>query len=90
VAESTIHAVAGLGAVGRAVIDELIGRGLPVRAIALLALVNPTLRAVREQQYQREAPWVVDHSKFARAFGAEVTPHGEAIKATIDWYATAG
>ena len=63
---------------------------LPSVLLALLALVNPTLRAVREQQYQREAPWVVDHSKFARAFSAQVTPHGEAIRATIDWYAKAG
>ena len=45
-------------------------RVLPSALLALLALASPTLRAVREQQYQREAPWVVDHSKFARAFGA--------------------
>ena len=31
--EPNLHVVAGLGAVGRAVISELIGRGLPVRAI---------------------------------------------------------
>jgi hypothetical protein len=45
---------------------------------------------VKEQQYQRTAPWVVDHSKFARAFGAQATPHTEAISATIDWFAKAG
>ncbi len=33
-AEQNLHVVAGLGAVGRAVIDELVGRGLPVRTIA--------------------------------------------------------
>lgn len=32
--EPELHLVAGLGAVGRAVINELVGRGLPVRAIA--------------------------------------------------------
>jgi nucleoside-diphosphate-sugar epimerase len=62
---------------------------LPQILLSVLALVNPTLRAVREQQYQREAPWVVDHSKFARAFGAEVTPHVEAIAATLAWFAQA-
>lgn len=32
--EPEVYAVAGLGPVGRAVIDELVARGLPVRAIA--------------------------------------------------------
>jgi len=47
---------------------------LPSFLLAGLALVNPMLRAVREQQYQRTAPWVVDHSRFARALGAHPTP----------------
>lgn len=61
-------------------------RVVPSALLAVMALFNPTLRAVREQQYQREAPWVVDHSKFARAFGADVTPHRDAIAATLAWY----
>jgi len=52
-------------------------------------MVNPTLRAVREQRFQLEQPWVVDHSKFAGTFGAQVTPHPEAIRATLDWFAVA-
>ncbi len=51
-------------------------RAMPSAMLTVLALLSPTLRAVREQQYQREAPWVVDHTKFARAFGAHVTPTG--------------
>jgi hypothetical protein len=47
------------------------------------------LRAVREQQYQRLAPWVVDHAKYARAFGVEVTPHRAAVEATVRWFASA-
>lgn len=62
----------------------------PAWLLALLAKVNPTIRAVREQRFQVEQPWVVDHSKFARAFGAHVTPHAEAIRATLDWFAAAG
>ena len=61
-------------------------RTMPAALLAMAALVSPVLRAVKEQQYQREAPWVVDHSKFARAFGADVTPHREAIAATVDWF----
>ena len=62
---------------------------IPSALLTVAALLSPTLRAVKEQQYQRQAPWIVDHSKFARAFGAEVTPHAEAITATLDWFAKA-
>ena len=48
--------------------------------------MNPTLRAVKEQQYQRDRSWVVDHTRFARAFGAEVTPHVDAIALTLAWW----
>lgn len=58
----------------------------PEWAMSLIALFNPTMRAVKEQSYQRTGPWVVDHSKFARAFGAHPTPHREAIRQTLEWY----
>jgi nucleoside-diphosphate-sugar epimerase len=60
---------------------------VPPLLLRLLAVVSGTMRAVREQQYQREAPWIVDHSKFAAAFGGCVTPHAEAVDATVEWYA---
>jgi nucleoside-diphosphate-sugar epimerase len=65
-------------------------RVMPSPLLTIAALVSPTLRAVREQQYQREHPWVVDHSKFARAFGEQVTPHGEAIARTLEWWRSEG
>ena len=58
----------------------------PKLGMTLLALVNPVMRAVKEQLYQSEQPVVVDHSKYARAFGVEVTPHREAIRQTLDWF----
>lgn len=61
-------------------------RAMPSALLAVAALVSPTLRAVKEQQYQRGAPWIVDHSKFAVAFGAKVTPHRDAVSVTLDWY----
>jgi nucleoside-diphosphate-sugar epimerase len=61
----------------------------PSWIIRFLALFNPTLRAVAEQRYQSERPWVVDHTKFAGAFGAHPTPHPEAIARTLAWYRTA-
>jgi nucleoside-diphosphate-sugar epimerase len=51
-----------------------------------LGVVNPTLRALAEQLYQSERPFVVDHGKFARAFDPAPTPHAEAIRRTLDWY----
>lgn len=61
-------------------------RVMPRVLLALLATVSPTLRSVREVAYQLEQPFVVDHSKFASAFGAHSTPHEEAIRETVAWY----
>lgn len=61
-------------------------RVMPPALLTLLAAVNPTLRAVRQVVYQLEQPFVVDHSKFERAFGARTTPHAEAIRHTVAWY----
>jgi hypothetical protein len=58
----------------------------PRLAINLLALFVPAMAAVRETNYQREHPWVVDHSKFSRAFGGTPTPHEQAISLTLDWF----
>jgi nucleoside-diphosphate-sugar epimerase len=61
-------------------------RVMPRALLTLLAVVNPTLRAVREVSYQLERPFVMDHSKFARAFGDNPTPHREAIREALAWY----
>jgi nucleoside-diphosphate-sugar epimerase len=61
-------------------------RALPAPLLALLALFNPTLRAAREVVYQLDHPFIVDHSKFAHAFGAQPTQHAEAIRQTVAWY----
>jgi nucleoside-diphosphate-sugar epimerase len=63
---------------------------LPSPLLTVAALVSPTLRAVREQQYQRTQPWIVDHSKFEGAFGAVVTPHRGAIDLTLAWWRAEG
>ena len=58
----------------------------PKLVISLLGLVIPPMAAVKETMYQSEHPWVVDHSKFAKAFGAHPTSHEQAIKQTVDWF----
>jgi hypothetical protein len=44
------------------------------------------MREMRETYYQFARPFVVDHRKYANAFGAEVTPHVEALRRTMAWY----
>lgn len=49
-------------------------------------LFIPEARESVEMMYQFEKPFVVDSSKFTRAFGDIATPHREAVKATVAWY----
>jgi nucleoside-diphosphate-sugar epimerase len=61
-------------------------RPAPKFAITLLALFAPPMKAVKETMYQSEFPWVVDDSKFVRAFGELATPHEKAIELTLAWF----
>lgn len=54
----------------------------------VIARMDGDVRALREVAYTFRDPFVVDHSKFAAAFGADPTPHGEAIRDTLEWYRT--
>lgn len=52
-----------------------------------LALFNSQMRQLKQEKaYQFQSPWLVDHSKFENAFGAQTTPHEVAVKATVDWF----
>jgi nucleoside-diphosphate-sugar epimerase len=53
---------------------------------SILARFHPLLRELKETLYQVQQPFVVDHGKYERAFGANPTPHDEAIRRTIEWY----
>ncbi len=61
-------------------------RVAPRIAVSLLALFNPLMREIKEILYQFEEPFIMDHSKFQRAFGAKTTPHREAIRETLEWF----
>ena len=55
--------------------------------VRLLGLFVPALREFPELMYQYERPFVSDATKFERAFGPfTVTPHEEALRATLAWY----
>jgi nucleoside-diphosphate-sugar epimerase len=55
--------------------------------IRLVGLVNPMVRELGELAYEFEAPFVLDGTKYERAFGGAPTPHSAAIRTTLDWYA---
>jgi nucleoside-diphosphate-sugar epimerase len=61
-------------------------RAAPRWGLVLAGLFNPTVRAVREQLYQSEHPWLVDSAKFEQTFGWRATPLQEAIRATVAWF----
>lgn len=54
--------------------------------VSLIGVFNPMMRELTEVLYQFEAPFVMEHSKYQAAFGADTTPHREAIRKTLDWY----
>jgi nucleoside-diphosphate-sugar epimerase len=61
-------------------------RVAPGWGLTIAGLFNPTVRAVREQLYQHQQPWVVDSSKFERTFGWTATPLADAIHDTVAWF----
>lgn len=61
-------------------------QAMPKLLLTLVGVFNPMVRELKETAYQFDNPWVVDHSKFERAFGANPTPLEDALAATINWY----
>ncbi|MCI0398198.1 MAG: NAD-dependent epimerase/dehydratase family protein [Chloroflexi bacterium] len=68
--------------IGRPVRLRPAGRWL----VAAVGLFNRELRELKEILYQWEEPFIVDHSRFAQAFGNEATPHDVAIRETVAWF----
>jgi nucleoside-diphosphate-sugar epimerase len=72
-------------------IFEEVGRPPRVQAapkllLRAIGLFNPGIRETIEMLYEFEEPFVVDHSKFEKAFGEHATPLKEAIADTVRWY----
>jgi nucleoside-diphosphate-sugar epimerase len=56
-------------------------------ALRLAGLFDPRARESAEMLYQWERPFVLDASKFQRAFGPfEPTPHPQAVATTVAWF----
>lgn len=73
-------------------IATALGRPVKVTATSRLALriagvFDPRARETSEMVYQWERPFVLDASKFQRAFGPfEPTPHHQAVATTVAWF----
>ena len=77
---------------------EAAGRPTPARAqtlsppmLAIAGIFSPLMRELRETTYQFREPFVIDSSKFERAFGRfDATPHREAVDRTVRWFCSRG
>jgi hypothetical protein len=63
--------------------------GVPGLVLRGIGRVDRNVRELAEMLYKFQEPFVVDHGKFARAFGGDVTPLEEAIARTVAWYRSA-
>ena len=61
---------------------RIASRGL----VSFMGLFSKSMKELKDTFYQNEQPFVVDHSKYEKAFGSNITPHEIAIKETIEWY----
>jgi nucleoside-diphosphate-sugar epimerase len=71
--------------------------GRPMKAMAggpwlmrCLGLFNPLLRETVEMMYEWTSPYVMDTSRFQRAFGIQPTPLKQAVHETIAWIQSEG
>ena len=74
-----------------AMIFEALGQPVKMSAMGktvlrIGGLFVPDAREVVEMLYEFEKDFIVDSSKFTKAFGAQATPYREGIKMTVAWY----
>jgi nucleoside-diphosphate-sugar epimerase len=61
-------------------------RAIPPLMLRGLGLVNPTVRALLEMQYQFEEPFIVDSTKMTTKLGVRATPIEQALADTLATY----
>lgn len=59
----------------------------PPLLIRLVGLFDPVVRELPELAYEFTAPFILDGSRYQAAFGGAPTPHRDALRATLSWYA---
>ena len=58
----------------------------PKLLLRIMGWFNPTIREVMEMVYEFEEPFILDYSKFEKAFGNHDTSLETAIQTTVKWY----
>jgi len=58
----------------------------PAFVFKMVGLFVPIMRELEEMLYQWEKPYLVNHDKFATAFGATVMDHRTTIRETLAWF----
>ena len=61
-------------------------RVAPKALVTVVGWFNPMMREIKEMLYSWEKPYIVDDSKFERAFGRDVTVLPDAIERTVAWF----
>ncbi|MBZ0301919.1 MAG: NAD-dependent epimerase/dehydratase family protein [Anaerolineae bacterium] len=59
---------------------------VPRPLLRLMGLFDRNVAEIWEMLYEFEQPFVLDHSKYVRAFGDHATPLSEALRTTIAWF----
>lgn len=54
--------------------------------LRVIGSVSPIVREVNEMAYEFDKPFLMDGTKFTRAFGGQPTPHSAALRATVAWF----
>jgi nucleoside-diphosphate-sugar epimerase len=57
----------------------------PKPILTIMSWFNADMKPALEVFYQFDRPFVLDHSKYEKAFGAQPTAHTEAIQQTVSW-----
>jgi nucleoside-diphosphate-sugar epimerase len=73
------------------VLAEVVGHPVKIRippklVLRALGLVNPLIRELAEMEYEFEAPFVLDTTKYTSTFGPAGTSLNDAIRQTVEWY----
>jgi nucleoside-diphosphate-sugar epimerase len=73
------------------ILAQEIGRPVKARGagrtlLRLMGLFDPDIRETVEMMYEWDKPYVVDSTKFERAFGISATPIQQAVRETVNWF----
>jgi nucleoside-diphosphate-sugar epimerase len=85
-AQKTVTTREFLGLIAKETGHDLRIRVAPKLMVKAMGLFMPIMRELDEMLYEFEEPHIMNHDKFMKAFGFEVTPLQDAIRQTVAWF----